>query len=369
MTRGSIALKLALSTVLVLSIGVACLGFCFDTSVLKFPNTNRSSYGQYEVFGMNQGWANDDLVWYVCTDSSDIRTSCTKYFLSTIYWWSITYAPRLSEALPNVATVYVVKNVSQGPVFSALPGDPTYSGLWKVVYITFKQGFARPVTNALPAGMGNPQGLPPISEADYSPADPNDATIVIKCPIVATGQLGGPWVSSPGRYRIPQGKVEPNYAALKVIWLPFWYVYCQDPITKRPGVRRIIVPDAYDPPALPDADKLVPKLGANDSPGLALIPLAAVQRLYWLQGPQPVNQYPILQACPSDPFFPCKNSNMDYSPVEQVTVLDRLIPPSSVINNPLTAERLRSAGLLPLIRESQLIDGAVIPELPPVIIP
>jgi len=342
----------------------ACLGQLSGLTVLPFPNTNKSSYDQYEIFGMNQGWANDDLVWYICTDSSDVRTACTKYFSSTIYWWSITYAPRLKQALPDVATVYVVTNVSQGPVFSALPGDPTYSGLWKVVYITFKPGFARPVTNALPADVANPQGIPPLSEADYTPVDPNDATIVVKCPIVATGTLGGPWQSSPGRYRIPQGKVEPDYAALKTIWLPFWYVYCTDPITKRPSVRRIIVPDVYDPPALPDADKLALKLGANDAPGLALIPLAAVQQFYWLQGPQPVNQLPILEACPSDPFYPCRNVNTAYSPVEQVTLLNRLIPPSSVINNPTTVVKLRNSGQLTLIRDTQLIDGAVIPELP-----
>jgi len=359
MTRKSFQISLALAIALLLSISAVCSG-----AVLPFPKVDRSSYDQFEVFGMNQGWANDDLVWYICTDSSDIRTACTKYFTSTIYWWSITFAPRLTEALPDVETVYIVKNVSQGPVFAALPGDATYSGLWKVVYITFKPGFARPVTNALPAGIGNPQGLPPIGEANYSPADPDNATIVIKCPIVATGVLDGPWQSAPGRYRIPQGKVEPNYASLKAIWLPFWYVYCQDPLTKRVSVRRIIVPDVFDPPALPDADKLAPKLGANDAPGLALIPLAAVQRFNWLQGPQPLSQLPVMEACPSNPYYPCLNNNPDYSPVSQVTVLNRLIPASSVINNPRTVDKLRTGGLLPLVRENQIIDGAVIPELP-----
>ena len=187
---------------------------------------------------------------------------------------------------------------------------------------------------------------------------------MVKFPIVAVGPLGGPWTPAiPGAYRIPQGKVETNYTYTKIIWLPFWQVYCRDSITKRVTVEYFIIPDAYDPPGVPLADQFVPKLRANNAPGLALINQALTQPLYYQIGIQPLSQYPVIHACSEYEYSPCQNINPDYIPVETVVVLQRNVPPlnpSAVLNNePVILQQIGS-GNLTVIRSNQIINATQI---------
>jgi len=107
--------------------------------------------------------------------------------------YGLNFAPRLAHLAGQVAILYIITNLNQGPVFTAVPGDPTYSGVWQITYVTYKPGKAKHnVKNA-------------------------------------------------GDYRIPQGKVDQaTYVRTKIICLPFWYAYCKDPVTKRVCVLRPI---------------------------------------------------------------------------------------------------------------------------------
>lgn len=126
----------------------------------------------------------------------------------------------------------------------------------------------------------------------------------------------------------------------------------------------MIVPDAWDPPSVPDSEAIGPKIGANIAPGLAAIPMAAEEDFYFMNGMKPISQLPVVQACPSNPFFPWRNTNFDYSPVMRYVSLDRHVPASSVINNPTSVDLCLANGKLTLDRDDQVINAPVIPELP-----
>lgn len=374
-------------TIRLLVIAAALAALLSSTSVVaigyytfNFPNVNPRDTYQYVPFQMKQGWEEGQLAWYICTDASDQQIACQQQFPlaanSTLQlnglgcFNTLNFAPRMAELAGQVAVVYFVTGQPQ-PVFTALPGDPVYSGLWQVVFVTFNPGVARHcVNNTDPYDPAtNPNGLPSAADATFSVLNNAGNPVVVKYPIVAVGPLGGPWQPAPGNttiYRIAQGKVFTDYAYSKVIFLPFWNIYCSDPITRRMCVHQIVIPDACDPPGLPLEDQLVPKLGANSAPGLCLIDPADTQAFYWQIGPQPINQYPILQDCPSFDVCPCRNYNYDYTPVETVVVLQRNVPPlplSAVINNEQTLLDFLAAGCLTTVRSSQIIDGTVLPSL------
>jgi hypothetical protein len=348
----------------------AAAALATNGTVFGFPNVNTVGLAQYAEFGMSQGWQDNKPVWFICTDASDQVLACS----TTTYGEfdrGLNFAPRLVDLAGQVAIAYIITNVNQGPIFTAIPGDPTYSGLWQITYVTYKVGAVKHyVKNDCPYdAVTNPTGLPPASDADYTTAGRAGMPIVVKCPIMAVGNLGGPWYRVlAGSYRIPQAKVdEATYTRTKRIYLPFWYAYCPNPVTKRACVRRFIVPDVYDPPALPPADMLAPKLKANVAPGLGAIDLADMQDFYWQLGSQPLSQYPIFHACPlslgeSDE---CENFVYDYTPVAQVDVLGRNVPPlpaSTIINNETLLYDLTLAGYLTLIRDTQVINAPILPE-------
>src|SRR3989339_188160 len=84
-----------------------------------------------------QGWYLNQSAWYIQDfelGSNNIRTA--EYFDEGALF------PKLRSAIGHGANpIYVVLNFNQGPVFSAAPGPAgTYSGLWQVIYITWKEG-------------------------------------------------------------------------------------------------------------------------------------------------------------------------------------------------------------------------------------
>lgn len=332
--------------------------------IYPFPKINKTTYDQYERFDMQQGWYADGLAWFIRTDASNVKTAFDTNANYTIYWQGLTFAPKLAHAADEVAPVYIILNHQQGLVFSAGPGDPSYSGVWRVIFVVFHSDVTPwTVKNTDPYDPGtNPTGLPPATDADFYSTDPEGRPLVVKYPMVALGQLGGPWMSSPGRYRIPQGKIDFNYTYTKKLWLPFWYVYCQDPATRYVSLRRVIVPDVYDPISVPDSEKLAPKIGANVAPGLAAILPDAEQRFFYMNDPKPVSQYPVIEECPNALYFPWRNSNFEYSPVMVYTALDRLIPNYSVLTNPRIVDLLIGNGKLVIARDDQIINAPVIPE-------
>lgn len=333
----------------------------------KFPNITQTDLVQYAPFKMFQGWENNQLTWYIATDSSNQQIACETEQNGVAELWGINFAPGLANLAGQVATVYVIVNgpSNQGPVFTAVPGDAIYSGAWQVTFVTYKPGaFKHAVKNADPYDpMTNPTGLPSATDATFSSLI-NGMPIVVKYPIVAVGPLGGPWTPAiPGEYRIPQGKVQTNYTYTKTIFLPFWQVYCRNSVTKKVTVQFFIVPDAFDPPGLPVADQLVPKLGANNSPGLALISQVFTQPFYFQIGPQPLTQYPVIHACPEFEYSPCQNTNYDYVPVERVVVLQRNVPPlnpASIFNNEPTIIQQFLFGNLAFVRDTQVINASAI---------
>lgn len=365
MKRFSLLLLFAVVAMLLASASFASYGY---SPIFNFPNVNSFDKVQYAPFQMKQGFEDKQLAWFICTDASDQQIACQTQ-QNGVFEWGLNFAPRLADLAGQVAIVYVVTNLQQGPVFTAVPGDPTYSGLWQIIYVTFKPGVLKHcINNADPFdATTNPNGLPSTSDAIFTTTNKAGNPIVVKYPIVAVGPLGGPWQPAPGNsslYRIAQGKVDVDYTRTKIIYLPFWNIYCQDPINKHVSVRQMAIPDAFDPAGLPVADQLVPKLGANDAPGLGLINQMDTQAFYWQLGPQPMNQYPILQDCP-DGWSASWNINLDYTPVETVVVLQRNVPPmaqSTVITNEPVLLDFLFEGCLTPVRFSQVIDGTVLPK-------
>lgn len=365
MKRYSLLLLIVLGAVLLASASYASiLPFL---NIFNFPNVNPFDEVQYAPFQMKQGFENKQTVWFICTDASDQQIACSTV-QEGVFEDGLNYAPRLANLAGQVPIVFVVTGQTQ-PVFTALPGDPTYSGLWQIVFVTFKPGVVRHcVNNTQPFDpVTNPTGLPSSADATFVATNKAGLPIVVKYPVVAVGALGGPWFPAPaGRYRIPQGKVDvDDYTRTKILFLPFWNIYCQDPITHHVDIRQIVIPDACDPAGLPVNMQLVKLLKANNAPGLCLLNPADTQNFYWQLGPQPINQFPILHACPSDWVPACKNFNLDYTPVETVVVLQRNVPPlpqNAVITNEPVLLDFLSDGCLSFVRSSQVIDGTVIPE-------
>ena len=351
-------LHLLIAAIVALS---ATAGATNGGAFFKFPNVNPVGFTQFAPFLMQQGWEDGEKAWFIATDTSDLQIAGMEQRDTTVVWRP-NFAPALANLAGQVATVYIITNRQQGPVFSADPGDPTYSGLWQVVYVKFNRGsFKHYVTNTDPYHpIWNPAGLPSVSDATFTYLNKAGLPIVVKYPIVALGPLGGPWAPAiPGDYRIAQGKVMSDYTRTKILWLPIWEVFCKDPVTKQVDVRVFAVPDVFDPPGLPLADRLAPKLMANVAPGLGLIDPDDTQPFYLQLGPQPVTQLPILHACPDGYPF---NSNYDYIPVETVVVLGRNVPPLSgtLINNENLLLFYEFKGFLTLIRDTQVINATIV---------
>ncbi len=311
---------------------------CASAAFAIFPG---QTFGLYSGLGdgylavqLQQGWAHGQPAWYSCFATNDIRWAQTQ---------NITLAPKLrSAANDGSLPMYVITNFSQGPVFSRSPVVGPYSGIWTVTYITWRPGVTPWVITNASAPSGAPPGLPSATQALYTltnPVAPPVSVInptVLDCPIFAIGQISNPWrlpnmFAPPYRYRIPQATYVNTYT--RQLTVPFWNVYCDDPITRRIMTSRVIIPDVSDP-------ALSRLIGANYAPELMFVNVNDRQSFFavnWAQdydprpGIQPVkvltNQFPVLEDCPTSCTW--RNTNYGYSPVDTFVLLQRNvnIPP------------------------------------------
>lgn len=296
-----------------------------------------------QTFQMQQGWLGSGLpVWYICTDTSDIRFATTQ---------NLTLAPKLSRGFygTGVGALFWVTNPlkSQGPIFEAGPGQAQYSGIWRVRFVTWLDLSARvPLCS-----IGQILALQGAGKLTFV-----DSEIRVDYPIVAVGKLPTPLVSNPPlSYVIPQAIAINTY--YKQITLPTWKVYCTNFITKKVSVGRIIIPDVANP-------QLAYQIGANVAPqlngwGANAFALGATMRLWYMLDPKPLNQWPVEEACPS--AFSVGNRNYAYSPVQNLTILRRNLPPWIVVNNPDVVNQFLTSGCLSIAGERHFINAPVIP--------
>lgn len=299
---------------------------CASASLAVFPKPD----GQIKL-QLQQGFVDDEIAWFICTDTSDINTAFAQ---------NLNLAPPLKSLIGNAANkLFIVCNApcTQGPVFCAAPGDNDYSGKWQEFIIKFKPGFERQVTNCDKADDDNPTGLPPKSEATIT-----ETNIVIDCPIVAIGQLGGPWRAMGGNvtYRIPEGITHDPLR--KTITLPTFNVFCSNPLTQQVMVDRVIIVDVGD-------KTLAFQLGANFAPRLKRADEENVEQFFVFTANKPCLvppfQFPIMEECPF-PLGP-RNSNFEYTPTVRVFTIDRSkVNPCTLFTQADVVEDLIDDGVL-----------------------
>lgn len=268
---------------------------------------------------LSQGWFANQLVWFTCTTTNDIRTAQTQ---------NLTLAPKLSSAnLTAAPTIYIVKNFQQGPIFTAIPPGGLYTGLWRVKYITWDPGFTpRPIINAT---LGDPRGIPVVGVTVTNLTD-----IVLDYPILIVGQLS---IAGP-TYKIPQLVSFNSFSKTAV--LPFFNAFNQNFIHKNVTIVKTLITDSSNA-------SIAPLIGANFAPLLATMDPLNSQNA-WLLDPtmmQPPGQLPVLESCASSLSW--QNQNFAYSPIVKGHILIRLTAtPSSIFNNPTTIEALIASGAL-----------------------
>jgi len=299
-----------------------------------FPNPD-----YYEVYALQQGYYGGGAAWFTCTSTNNMQ------WLTTVRWtdfWSPWFpckpdlAPRLSAALdtqPKVARpVYVVTNSNQPPVFDTRPGADDYSGLWQVYLVTWLPGSQRGFTDSSPVSGTNPCGLPDASEAEIA-----ETCVVVDCPILALGRLGGPWRNAPtGGYRMAQGLDADVSSLPKWVLLPQYAMQVVNVATNLPMTADVAITEASD-------GGLARLLGANHAPRLGLMPADATQNLWLMNGPKPAGQLPMIEEafCTDG-----RNSNMDYTPIADVVTLDRHIPAYVTVGSGRLFRQLLTNGLL-----------------------
>lgn len=296
-------------------------------------------------YTLRLGWFDNTQAWYLDLDTStnDINTARRGV---PFFWLSSKLSSALTPRFPlgDIAArpMYIVLNpaATQGPVFSTVPGQPLYSGLWQVFYITWKPGaIKRPITNSNP--FPDPQGLPSAAEADIV-----STSIVVQHPIAAVGQLGGPWFPGPpGTYRLRQAVVLPDYTKTKTIFLPTFTVFCSNPVTKAVTREIVTIPDVSD-------QQLADLLGANLAPGLLNVPDSDTEAFWSINASPYLCQLPILEQCPSGAGD--RQTNSAWTPIVRLTYLDRTgLPPSTVVNNKFVLSSLVLSGKLTLVADDQ----------------
>ncbi len=309
MERYSKFVFLAVLTVLV---GIVCL----SPAAAVLPNPDG-----FVDLPLSQGWYDDQLVWFTCTTTNDIKTAQAQ---------NLTLASKLSSAIPTVAQpLYVVQNFQQGPVFSIVPtgASNAYSGLWRVYYIKWNAGVTpRAITND---AVGDPKGIP-ASGVTVTPTN-----IVVDYPVLIVGPLS---IAGP-TYTIPQ-LVSFN-AIKKTAMLPYFNAFTQNFITKKVEVVRNLITDCSEAPSAALA-------GANFAHGLAAMCPSNSQE-GWLFDPfvqvNPPGQYPILESSPS--VLSWRNANQAYSPIVKGHLLIRTgASPAAIINNATTVYKLIGTGVL-----------------------
>lgn len=315
-------------------IGLILLMSLAAPSFANYPKPD----GQF-TFTMQQGWYNGTLAWFICTDSNNIWFAQTK---------GLTFAPKLSSAIGSgAAAMFIVRNpaATQGPILTAVPGGPTYSGVWQVVWVDWVAGATKvPI-------ISHAQVIALVLSGDVVATRTN---IALDCPVMAVGPLGGPWYPAPvGSYRIAQGKVFGNYTYTKRISLPTYSVFCQNPITKKITTGKVIVTDA-ETQALADAVK------GNYAPALALIPYSDTMRLWSILDSPQFCQLPVEEACPTS--FSWRNQNYVYSPIQRLSLLNRVsVAPSAVINNDPYVDTLLLGGALSINDDTYRFNAPMVP--------
>lgn len=324
MKRYSLLMFVLIAT---LALSSACLA--------GFPNYDcktKCAFGDDKItVDLDHGWYDCQDAWFFCCGTSEQDTA--------------VFVPKLKSALKyeTARCMYVVTNYENcGPVFDAAPTKwgpaNCYSGLWKVVYITWKK-CARPWKITSTSGRpGCKPFLPTYDQADYSSSPYYckwDCWTVKDCPIVAIGQLSNDWRCVPyGGYRIPQGLCCDSYR--KKLTLPCWKVYC--PKSKwdyTPCVKKMICTDVSD-------YNLAKCFGCNYAPQLGKMPYSDRQKMYainWAQdcdaryGMQPApmayDQWAIAENYPDR--NDCYNKNWDYCPVQSLKICDRKLYGSGAI--------------------------------------
>lgn len=314
------------------------------------------SANDYVNVTMKQGYYGCKEAWYFCAATNDPVFARNEYCL--------TYSKKLCSALGYSAVdgnsstnivkttgaaqpIFLVTNFSQGPIFSAAPGDRCYSGLWQVFYVTWKTGQRWIIKNAEPACPMNPYGLPGPSQACIT-----SSCTVLDCPILAVGPLGfGPWYPGPcGTYRIPQGtSLNP---VMKTVRLPVYYAYCDDFGKHTTGLGRMLITDAED-------RGVACKLKANYAPGLCKMPKSDTQLLFYMLNPKPKQQFFIMEACPD--FCSWQNTNCNYSPITRLYILCRkCLPPYEIVNNTTDAQYYIDCDALKVVAQEGYLNSPVI---------
>lgn len=309
----------------------------YSGSTFPFPDihsglSNGIGFG-YAILPVRNGWFEGKVAWFL-----KLRDTPTAVCIDLDYRFRY---PKLASAIGNGAgTVYQVTNFQQGPVFSSRPGRSDYSGIWEVVYITWKKGVQkRPIISHL--------DLPPPTQADYKPSG-----IVVDRTIVAIGPLFEAFYSKPdGTYIMPQvGNVFMNPPRVSI---PGFFVYGQDKTTRGLVLGIVQILDIADP-------DMAALFQANYAPALAQVDADNVQNM-WAQDwrvmpPVPPGQNPVVDEI--DYLFlsnpPRDVHNFDYSPVKDLTLLARTtLPAYTVVQSPAYLQQL-------------LADGALVPTGPPV---
>ena len=332
---------------LALGIVTTCLVCCSGACMAAFPVPDG-----FAPITILRGWHADEAVWYANSLSSDPKFAEVPQS-SIPGTRTLTFVPGFSALADSsvVGDMYVVVNYVQGPVFSSTPLEPDeYTPLWRVSTVTWLDpNIARPITNDRPAGPDNPTGLPSDTEAIIG-----RTSVVVNASIVAVGPLKCAWLPAPeGTYRIAQGIECDQWS--KTLLVPVYNVFCQNAQTRR-GIwlRQMMILDAADPIT-------AYQCRANLSTKLAALPQEFLQRLYVMNEPKPMSQFPILRECPT--VFGARNTNFGYTPLMLITAMDRRLPLSSVINNPPSLDWLLQAGLLSIVEETRIVNAPLIPEL------
>jgi|GEM_PF-724858 len=299
---------------------------------------------------LKQGYYEGALVWFFVTDTNDINFASTYLYPYTMP----TLAAPLTSAYeayvppdpPDEPTMFINVSMQQGPLFTAVPTQDEYSGIWSVVFIKFKPGFARVVTNTDPWDVDdNPTGWPTTGlggQADFlATYGTSKSPVVVDAPIAAVGPFdNGVWPRNNDDpttlYRLPQVITFNKY--FKTITLPAWYTYCQERFLGTPTASmyidkcKVIIPDVEDP-------ILAARLGANLAPGLGEIDEENSQDFYYVDGRRygvtppdafiaggppgalaAVNQLPVLEWAPNGRG--AGNTNRAYTPVMDFEILE-----------------------------------------------
>lgn len=314
----------------------------------------------YEDYSMYQGYYGGEQAWFTCVTTNSIKGATLGRFCQS---WSpmLVFYPilssKLSQALiPNpekaARPVYVTSNPNQGPVFSTAPGQTDYSGLWQLFCIEWHQGVVhRTITNTEPASPDNPLGMPDGSEVDIT-----ETGVVLDCPILALGPLGGPWYpGDPGRYRIPQGLEYGFGPWTRWVSLPHFSVFAEDPVTSERLIADVLIADVAD-------ENLAALIGANHAPGLVNMPDAGAQAFWVMNGPKPPTQAPVVQYVPT---WSVPNLSTDYTPVMDYIALDRHVAVSTVVRTPSQVGKYLGNGRLTPSGSSFRIKAHVCYAYPP----